>query len=362
LYDAKAIWVTAGLGPEPHFQQAGLNLYMSKHLADRWSLLGEVRFMYLPNGGLNPADNTRRLYTVVNDTTEVQRPVRYGGITLERVHTDVEIHQWLALRFGVWLTPYGIWNIDHGAPTVIGIRRPYIVGEVLFPERQTGVLASGSEFVGPFRLSYALGVSNGRGPLDEQRDLDANKAITARAEVEWRGAATVKLGGSYYRGRYTDTAVPTYDLGRGEAVSEILDQYDEQSFGADLQLDWEGVALRAEFARNERLYGKGVRQMTASGGLAPDQRRSGAYALLGYQTGFFGVMPYVEYQNYLIGDQLDLIEIRHIIAYHAGLNIRAWPRITWKAEYVRASFPGAFERVLKDSPLEVVELQLAVAF
>ncbi len=362
LYDSDSVFVARGLGAYPHFQVSSLNLYVGKRLDDVWSFLGEVRFLYSPNGDEDPENPTNRIRTVAADSADVQRPLRYGSIEIERVHADANIHELLSLRVGQWLTPYGIWNIDHGHPVVVAIRRPYIVGEELFPERQVGLLASGGVFFDAFRFGYSFGLSNGRGPLDAQRDLDSNKALTARLEARYRGDFTLTVGGSYYRGTYTDAGFPELDVANERTVTETLESYEEQSIGADLQLDWDSLELRAEFAHNEQIYQDGRRRLIAPGQLSPDRKRTGMYGLVGYRTPLWGLMPYVLYEHYLLGDDPALPQIKRIAAYHAGLNLRPWPRVTFKAEYVRAEFVDAIDIVEQASPLEVLDFQLAVAF
>lgn len=353
---------TSGLGSHPYFSVGNFNIYLSKHLEERWHFLGEVRFVYSPNGANDPENPGTRISTRVGDTSNINRPFRWGAIEIERVHIDYQESSLLTLRFGQWLTPYGIWNIDHGSPTLIAIQRPYIVGEELFPQRQTGIQAFGQTFVGDLKLGYALGVSNGRGPMDEQRDLDFDKAITARLEVGYNKLGDLKVGSSYYRGRYTDASFPVLNPSEARADRSVLERYGEQSFGADLQWDYQKFVVRGEFAYNERRYSDGVRKVVSPGQVSPDRRRYGAYALFGYRTPLLGVMPYVVYQDYVLGHDPSIPQVEHVRAFHAGLNWPIGPRVTAKGEYAHVNFPGSDTILTKRDTFHLVQFQLAVAF
>ena len=46
------------------------------------------------------------------------------AIILERAYIQWSKLDWLGVRVGQFLTPYGIWNVDHGTPTLITMFRP----------------------------------------------------------------------------------------------------------------------------------------------------------------------------------------------------------------------------------------------
>src|SRR6185436_18919189 len=115
------------LFPYDSFAVGHLNAYAGSELGDNWRWLSEVRFMYLPHGSVASADayaGVARTNTSVTDYTEQFRPVRWGGISIERAWLERTFHPLLSIRLGHFLTPYGIWNVDHGAPVIIPVTRP----------------------------------------------------------------------------------------------------------------------------------------------------------------------------------------------------------------------------------------------
>jgi hypothetical protein len=346
LYKEDNIWASQYQPSYSKMAVGNLNMYLSKQLDKKWSVLTEVRFHYAPN-------------SKVGDPSDSERSVNMGGIEIERAHVDYQHHQLLNVRAGQWLTPYGIWNVDHGTPTLIAIARPYSVGDQLFPERQTGLLIFGGDYAGPVRLGYNLGISNGRGPKDAFADLDKNKAITARTDLTWSGdVGDVKLGLSFYAGRYTDANQPKGDFANGKSVNDIKTQYDERSFGADLQYDVAGLVVRAELIVNDRNFVDPYRPKNGGSTFTSDTRRLGYYGLVGYRIPSLSLMPYFLFEDYKFGDGQGFVKKAKI--YYTGLNWQIVPRVVAKLEYTVVTFEGL--ALLEQNPMKFLSSQLAWAF
>jgi len=281
------------------------------------------------------------------------------------VFLEYQATEWLAFQAGQFLTPYGIWNIDHGTPTLVGVRRPYIIGDALFPERQTGLEAHGAFHLDRTSFGYHATLSNGRGPLDSFLDLDANKAAGGRLFVRHTGLGTLTLGGSAYYGKYTDRST-TWATAAGkeppllEIRDAITEEFTELAMAADLRWEWEGLLVQGEVIRSDRGYADEHRRVVTEGReLQPDYSRLGTYGLIGFRTSFFGAMPYVFGETYdFEGDPF----LSNAAGTAFGLNVRPQANVVFKAQYFFALLGDESDQRLFRGSLRRLDLQVAWAF
>lgn len=318
-----------GEGERGNFFVGRLNVYLAADLGDRFRSLVEVRFSYLPHGAQDPSsydwqDNS------AGDYTDLNRAVRVGGVIIERAFLEYSAHPLANLRAGHFLTPYGIWNVDHGSPVIIGSRRPYVIGERIMPEWQTGFQLYGSHLLGRMELGYNLTLSNGRGPLDMYLDLDANKGMGGRIYANFdTDYGEVALGLSSYTGKYTDASTGPF------GIAAIRESYDELAFAADAKWTYEQFLVQAEIVSRDVVYA--VRPSAALPlGLMPDHREWGMYALGGYRFDWFGVMPFVALDFHNPGPTGFAARA---FAFWGGLNVRPTPRVVFKAQYTHSWHP-----------------------
>jgi hypothetical protein len=304
------------------FAVGNLNIYLAKNLTAKARTLAEVRFTLLPNGSPN-IDGTA-VDTTALDVTNFYRPTQWGGIVIERAYVEYDLTDHLTIRVGHWLTPYGVWNIDHGSPAILGTVRPYIIGEQFFPEHQTGIELFGAHYERGFKIDYHLTASNGRGGSEAQQDQDLDVAFGGRLAVDTPWG--LKLGGSFYRGRYTGLATVPAMPGQ---------TYDEAAYGGDAKYDRGPLHLQTEVIARDRHYNEGARLATATG-FAPDHQDFGAYLLAGYRFDrLWQVMPFTHTEHYRSGDHT-LFERVNGIGF--GLNFRPTPALVLKLQVSRVKF------------------------
>ena len=310
------------------FFLGNLNVYLARNLTPSVRALTEVRFTYLPNASFNPGTGTYTS-TATSDVTDYSRQVQWGGIIIERAYVEYDLTDYLTIRGGHWLTPYGIWNIDHGSPVIIATIRPFIIGQQFFPEHQTGLDLFGSHSERGFKLGYHVTASNGRGGAEAQADMDSKLAFGGRLELETPWG--LRIGGSYYRGRYTGLAT---------TVGVPAESYLEAAWGADLQFDRGPLHVQAEYIARDRHYENGNRPLAVTGtGFSADGRDLGYYVLAGYRFDrLWNVMPYAYYQDYRPIDSFPT-GFSGVKSMDGGLNFRPTPSLVLKAQVNYAVTP-----------------------
>ncbi len=354
--------------PRSSFSVGNLNVYFSALIAEKWSVLSEVRFLYLPQGNASYPTAPGQLVVPFDagalDYANDNRLLTWGGIQIQRVQIDYAFHPLLSLRVGQWLTPVGIWNVDHGSPVVIGVYRPYIVGQGLFPERQTGLQLSGEWSQGNNLLGYAATLSNGRGPSDAYVDLDENKAVGGRAYFTNNDFGSLTVGLSGYKGTYAsrnlefELVTPSGQAPVLDAVSPLTLRYREQSIGGDLRWQFGGLLVQGEVMQHEVVYDEGLHP-TANGAIYADYRERGYYALAGYRTPWLGTMPFALFEAYDFGSSA-------IVApgwgMSLGLNVRPEPTVVLKLQANLVKLGSDSSTEIYRGTLRRVLTQLAVAF
>ncbi len=351
------------------FAVGNLNLYLASNLGSGWSSLAEVRFSYLPLGSRSIEGGTlARTQTEAQDYTSLGLQRRTGSVVIERAWVEYRPLDWLSVRAGQWLTPYGIWNVDHGSPTIIPVSRPFVISYALLPEHQTGLRLEGtSSLTDDLSLTYVLGLANGRGPIDEVADLDANKGITARVSATLHTLGRLEVGATAYYGRYTDLNQTLVVNGAGARVEDaIAQQYDELAMAADVRFELDRIHFQAELISSQQAYTDAGRPARNEVEYWPDLTRFGAYAVGGYRFDWFALMPFLMAEYFQLSNTFEPARPPAddaVIHFSAGFNSRPTPNVTLKTQ-VEVGFsssplpPGSS----LEHPVWAVQTQTAWAF
>jgi len=325
------------------FLLGNLNLYVRGNISNRWTSLAEVRFTFMPNGGqaVDVIIQDPPVHSEFRDDVDPADTVRVGGIIIERAWLQYRWSSYLKIRMGRWLTPYGIWNIDHGSPTVLGTRKPFIVGSDFMPGAQTGIQLLGEYRKNDYRLKYFATLSNGRGPTDEYRDLDGNKALGASLKLEtpWLDEFTIGTASNY--GRHSETHAETIVAGPSieevTAVTVIDLESNVLSLTGDLKLRWKHLLLIAEIASAQTAFTRRGRptHFVAPGALQADSIDIGGYALVGYELPWQNAILWSSYESASVSSKGVNVGLSTL-----GLVLRPLPQVTLKA----TAFQLAFEQ------------------
>lgn len=332
--------------PGLSFILGNLHLYLDARPAPGWRALFEVRLttshgaLAQGNAGLLVLRTTeRRINEPGIGTSGTQLT---SSLVLERAQIEWRYDDWLAARIGLWLTPFGIWNVDHGAPTLIPLIAPYFLQIQTFPTHQIGLALFGQVPVSSWQLSYHVAVSNGRmtGPGAAGRrvwpsfDLTDDKMISGRLMLGRSGARTLRFGVSAYWGRTAEDARDVRQLDPIRLTQQIGVELEEWGVGADVSWDPWRLRLRAEFLYSEFRY-PGARPASAlyPTDLEPDSAQSAGYLLvsLPLELGSIGFEPYLYAEALWQPPTFAPLDLGGMAS--AGFNVDLTTNVRFKLQY-----------------------------
>jgi hypothetical protein len=319
------------------FALGNINLYFDFRPTEAWSALVEVRLTSYPRGNETygvPGVGVpyERMNTAVSDPGNGPGYdlVSWGSIVLERAYIQWSKLDWLGVRLGQFLTPYGIWNVDHGTPTLIGMYRPKSVVNEIWPTRQLGAELFGSlrsALPAPWLLEWHAYVSNGRTP--GAVDPTEAKMVGGRVTASTTRPRPMAFGASFMFGEYSDQE-HNLDITTGETVRPERIAYGEAGAAADASVDLGAFRLRSELTLRRLDYEEGKREPSWTPGVfQADRLEWDVYGLVAYRVPQTRFEPYGYAEVYhwptIIGDGL--------VTLSAGLNTYFTPAIQLKLQY-----------------------------
>jgi hypothetical protein len=353
------------------------NLFIEKQLSDHFRVLGEVRFLFQPYGeeisfGSSLGGVTteyERANTKATDWVDAYY-FDWGGIAIQRAFIEYKLNDYFGVQVGRFLTPYGVWNVDHASTVVIPAHRPFLSTAELVPEAQTGLQFFGRALPsGNFFIDYGLTLTNGRGPTTKLYDLDENKAMGLTLSLTYEGPVSVTVGSYLYIGEYTDTVrniTMDYQTFQMDWVEDTTVNYVEKEMSFSLKFEGGGFTLQGEFVRGLVEYQKGGRPLyftntfTGQDIYYPDYIQQAAYVLAAYRlpVKVIDLSPYYVYE-YQDPPDTAALPIGH--NWGGGINWRVTPSVVWKVEGLYHKQTEAIMGSIKQH-YSLVTTQLAVSY
>jgi hypothetical protein len=275
------------------FYLGRLNLYYDAHPDPDFRFLAETRLSLYPNGTTAGVDRStgivQRTSTQIGDISSpdgMGSSVDWGSIIIERAVLDWTRYPMLSVRAGLFLTPFGIYNVDHGSPTLISPSQPSYIGQQWIPMRQLGLQIFGSYPMAPWELGYAVTVGNGR--TDGILDAGDSKAYGGRLFARRQGELSLTLGASALYQPYRQNK-EQFGMAADGSITFTSTRVVERTLltlGGDLAVDYRGFRLRSEIVLCRTDYTPGKRALATAdprGGYEPDSRDVKSYAIAAYR-------------------------------------------------------------------------------
>jgi len=213
-----------------------------------------------------------------------------GPYLLDAFVTYNRFKPWFKISMGQFKKPFGLELGATGCQDLYTINRSKVVNELTSPDRDLGIMLSGStgtkKFFGLEKeniLSYVLSVTNGTGKnvydIDQAKDFIGRLVI---APYEF-----ISVGGSYHFGKQKNPD-PT-----------VKDMDERMRYGADITLKKYNFILQSEYVFGQD---KGSKLIGGGCGATPELvqgnfKSNGYFAQLMYNTKW-NLMPLVKFETY----------------------------------------------------------------
>ena len=286
---------TALIASSPAFMLGNINLYFDARPSPSWRALVETRFGLSPHGSYNGLTRVDNRFMDTSSPSGRSYAI-WSGVILERAWLQWTHDEHFALQAGYLLTPYGIWNVDHGTPTLISLVLPSLQVEEAIPQHQVGVQALGAFSHQAWELAYHAYLTNGRN-LDPTEG-HWRKGVGGRLILRHAGDLRVALGASGYFGSFskdvlmlhlgTDaaTGAPTATFEKSDLAQNGGFAGDEWAIGGDLSIDWSNFRFRGETMVRHVGYQDGKHEHKTWGdpsATIPNHYSHYAYGILAYR-------------------------------------------------------------------------------
>lgn len=294
-------------------------------------------------------------YAAASASKNFKRKRKYGGLKIERAWLDIKPNDFVNFRAGRFLTPAGIWNVDHGSPLIITISQPNQTSLIpIFPNAQNGLMIYGRAFLGDHDMAYNVYMSSGRD------DDNINNISTAKITDFGVGAHLgfnfdvldgISIGASGYSGVLKDTRLEQEYVitDYNDIINNVLplDNYsytrytDEESreicIGFDAKLSFKNILLQSEVNLQRNQNHK----------LNDAETPVNAWYVLGGYEAFIneklGITPYVFFES-LKFENAHLNPVRGLYYFPfngwnslaIGINTRLFSNVRLKVEFTRA--------------------------
>lgn len=330
------------LNENPFFTVQHLNLYLHSQLSESFSFTTEIRFTFLPRGqdtyGFMDFSQYERQDVMAVDAANSEH-VWLGGIVIERAHLTWKPSDYFGLIAGRFVTPFGIWNVDHGSPVIIPMRLPFTIIHGYIPLAQTGLEAFGRAFISEnMFFDWAITLSNGRNPIESLEDTDKNKGLGVRARLSYEGTDLhMAFGGYGYWGDYTDYEKIIQSVNPFHLAVINTTKYTEWVGSLDFLLEAFGLRIQAEFVYAYIDYKIHEERAPIQGqGFQPSYMRNDFYALIAYKLPLdrwlkgMSISPFFFYEYLNFDDSVPSLWGN---IYTAGFNFKPKPFLVFKGEY-----------------------------
>ena len=212
-------------GTTDGFRTHHLSLFFKKQVSDKWRFFSEIEYEDAPKVGES------KTVTITHDggtpeSFDVSKnqdgKIFVEVFTLEYLHSP-----YLNFRAGRFLTPGGIWNVEHYPPFVATQERPQHIRKI-FPQLNDGLQFFGTVTAADVVTDYILYTGNGSGNSGHG-DTNDNKSLGGRLKFKLPLLLKTEVGLSGYSEKDNSGT-------------------DLTAYGADINLQWSHFRLQGEYA------------------------------------------------------------------------------------------------------------------